>query len=213
MSLDYTIRLYELLPDGKLEALGGGPIGQYGGVCPNVGDTIARNDLSSKQFKFYNVQRRIYIDSADGDEGWAILIRAVEASPLMLATADEWIDETNFWREVDEQERREEYEKAAATKGTIEWSRRNAAERAKYRPQYGLDGREMEVLRFMSKNRKRNTIDRIPRAGEKTMRKLSEIGVVLAGENDPRGEQQWYLTKEGRAELKRWDTWTNWKYE
>jgi hypothetical protein len=212
MSLNYNIRMYELLPSGELEALGGGPIDQYGGSCPNVGDTVARYQLLTESFKFYSVQRRMFIDSADGDEGWAILIRAVDSSPLMSAVAEEWIDETKFWRDVDEREKREEYEKAASTQGTPEWSRRQWEERAKHRPLHGLNGREIDVLRFMAKNRKRNTVDRIPRAGDKTMHKLARIGVVQAGEDNVRGMKQWRLTKEGRAELKRWDTWTKWKW-
>lgn len=211
MSLDYTVRLYELLPNGELEALGGGAIGQYGGACPNVGDTIARYQVLKKTFKFYNVQRRMFIDSADGDEGWAIVLRATDGSTLMTKVADEWVDETKFWRDAEDQERREEYEKASTTKGTLEWDVRQREERAKHAPIYGLNGRELDVLRFMAHNPKRKTIDVIPRAGGKTMRKLSDIGVVQAGENDPRGKQQWSLTKEGRAEVKRWDIWSNWE--
>lgn len=213
MSLGYTIRLYKLLSDGGIEALGGGPLDNFGGSCPNVGDTIAKYDLLAETFKFYNVQRRMFIDSADGDEGWAILIRPIDGSALMTAVADEWLDETKFWRDVDEQERREEYEKAANTKGTPEWSERQWQERSKHRPLHGLNGREIDVLHFISRNRKRNTIDRIPRAGEKTIQKLARIGVVQAGKDDSRGMKQWYLTKEGRAELKRWEIWTNWKFE
>lgn len=196
MSLDYTIRLYELLPDGDLEALGGGPIEQYGGSCPNVGDTIASYDVLAEAFKFYNVQRRMFIDSKDGDGGWAVVIRAVEASPLMLKVSDEWLDETKFWRDTDKQN---------------SWEYQQA-ERDKHRPIHRLDAREESVLRFMIEHPENTIVDLIPRAGEKTMQKLMEVGVVRPGKKDRGGEREWFVTDEGRAEITRTDTWRNWKF-
>jgi hypothetical protein len=195
VSLDYTIRLYELLPDGGLEALGGGPISQYGGACPNVGDTIARLHPLDETFQFYNVQRRMFIDSADGDEGWAILIRAVDASALMSAVAAEWLDETIFWRDVEKKE---------------SWEYRSA-QREKHRPHHRLDAREQQILRFMIANPGKTAVDEIPRAGEKTMEKLLEVGVVRAGGKDDRGHRKWHVSDDGLAEISRIEAYENWK--
>lgn len=211
MSLDYTIRLYELLPDGKLEALEGGSIEQYGGSCPNVGDAIARYDLGTETFRFYNVQRRLFIDSADGDEGWAIIIRRTDASTLMTDVAEEWVSETKFWRDVDEQERREEQELAERTPGTREWSAKQREEREKFRPRLGLNGSELGVLQYMISNRARKTIDRIVGAGEKRMKKLASLGLVESGATNARGEPEWRVTKAGKTELKRHETFRDWK--
>lgn len=196
MSLDYTIRLYELLPDGDLEALSGGPIEQYGNSCPNVGDTIAKYDVLAETFKFYNVQRRMFIDSADGDEGWAILIRPIDASALMTAVADEWLDETKFWREVDEKD---------------DWQYQHA-ERQKHFPHHRLDARLESVLRYMIENPDYKTVDLIPRAGERTMEILHGLGILKAGGVNAQGARQWEVTDEGRAEVECIDTYRNWKF-
>ncbi|NHT75094.1 hypothetical protein G8E10_04895 [Rhizobiaceae bacterium CRRU44] len=213
MSLDYDIRLYELLPDGKLEALGGGSLQHFAGSCPNVGDAIARYNVLEGTFKFYNVQRRMFIDSADGDEGWAIVIRRTDASPLTADVADEWLDETKFWRDVDEQERREEQELAERTPGTAEWLKKQREERNKFRPRLGLNGSERGVLYYMLRNRTRKTIDRIVGAGEKRMKKLAGLGLVEPGATNARGELEWRVTKAGKAELKRHETFRDWKQE
>lgn len=202
MSLDYTIRIYELLADGKLEPLGGGPISQYGGSCPNVGDTIARYDVLSEAFKFYNVQRRMFIDSADGDEGWAILIRAVDGSPLMSAVADEWLDETRFWRDVDEQERQEEAAKQAR-------SRQKEEDRKKNAPRHSLDPRDVKALRFMIDHPDCVTIDTIRGAAEHTIAVLFDAGLVRKVGRDAAGAQQWRVTKEGKNEIARRDVWSS----
>lgn len=210
MSLDYTIRLYELLADGSIESLGGGEITSYGSSCPNVGDTIARYDVLAEAFKFYNVQRRMFIDSADSDEGWAIIVRATAASSLMLNVTDEWLDETKFWRDVEDQERQEKHDEAARTQGTLEYFTWQAEERVKHRPLFGLNGREIDVLLYMVKHPRRKLIEQIPRAGQKTMEKFSAIGVVKNGGTSSKGEQEWSITKEGREELKRHEKWANW---
>ncbi len=202
MSLGYTIRLYELLPDGQLEALGGGPIDQYGGSCPNVGDTISRRDLLAEIFKFYNVQRRMFIDSADGDEGWAIIIREVEASSLMSAAAEEWLDETRFWREVDEQERQDEVEKQRQLEQREEERKNNA-------PRHHLHPREVKALRFMIDHPECVTIDTIRGAADYTIGILREAGLIRKAGKDAHRAQQWRVTKEGKNEIARHDVWSS----
>lgn len=206
MALGFGIRQYELLPDGSIEAMGGGPLDQFEGSCPNVGDTIAKLNILDGSFKFYNVQRRMFIDSADSDEGWAILLRAVEASPLMSAVADEWLDETKFWRDVDEQEREEEVAKQERLKQQEE-------DRKKHAPRHSLHPREVRALRFMIEHPERNTVDLIPQAAEYTINVLATAGLIRSVGKDLRGLKTWKVTKEGKAEIDRHDKWTRVKSE
>lgn len=108
MTLNYTIRVYELLPDGSLQALSLGPSSLFQGAFPNVGDTIARFDLSTQAFRYYGVQRRIFVNSLDGEDGCAILVRETPASAILEQVTAEWVDETEFWRDVVQEERHKE---------------------------------------------------------------------------------------------------------
>ncbi|MFF0919067.1 helix-turn-helix transcriptional regulator [Rhizobium leguminosarum] len=92
-----------------------------------------------------------------------------------------------------------------------EWKARSR-ERDKYRPLHRLDAREERVLRFMIAHTDHLTVDLIPQAGEKTMEALAKVGVVRSGGKDYRGMRDWSVTDEGRAEVERIDTWTNWKF-
>lgn len=91
------------------------------------------------------------------------------------------------------------------------WEAKNR-ERDKYRPLHRLDVREQRILRFMISHPDHLTVDLIPQAGEKTMEMLAKVGVVRPGAKDHRGMRDWSVTDEGRAEVERIDTWTNWKF-
>lgn len=106
MSLGYSVRVYELLPDGGIDPLHGSDITYFGGSCPNVGDTIGRLEGLDGCYTFYSVQKRMFIDTVDGDQGWAVLVRTVEASPLMSKLMREWINESKSWHNVDDKEER-----------------------------------------------------------------------------------------------------------
>lgn len=106
MSQEFSVRLYEIHQDGEIEPLFASSLGYFGGSCPNVGDTIAKLIGLEKEYRFYNVQRRIFVDTFDAEQGWAVLIRRVEPNPLMTKVKDEWIDETKFWLDIDEKEKR-----------------------------------------------------------------------------------------------------------
>lgn len=96
--------------------------------------------------------------------------------------------------------------------GSLKAWRRDKAERDKHRPIHNLDTRERRVLRFMLTHPDCSTTDLIPEAGEKTMATLQKVGVVRAGDKDFSGQRQWFVTDEGRAEIKRIDKWSNWKF-
>ncbi|MBY4589399.1 hypothetical protein [Rhizobium redzepovicii] len=85
-------------------------------------------------------------------------------------------------------------------------------EREKHRPLRRLDAREERVLRFMIAHPDCLTADTIPEAGEKTLEMLAKVGVVRPGAKASRGMREWSVTDEGRAEVKRIDTYRNWKF-
>lgn len=106
--MDVEIRTYELKQDGGLEPLSILPISYYGGVCPNVGDTMC-NDRFREGPRFYSVQRRHFI-TVGAAHGWAVVIRRIETSQQHQTIYDAWNADTAFWKLVDE---REEEEKMA----------------------------------------------------------------------------------------------------
>ncbi|MGO8282177.1 helix-turn-helix transcriptional regulator [Rhizobium ruizarguesonis] len=85
-------------------------------------------------------------------------------------------------------------------------------EREKHRPLHRLDAREQRILRFMIAHPDHLTVELIPQAGEKTMETLAKVGVVRPGAKDSRGMREWSVTDEGRAEVKRIDTYRNWQF-
>ncbi|WP_085032287.1 hypothetical protein [Ensifer aridi] len=104
--MDVEIRTYELRQDGRLEPLSILPISYYGGVCPNVGDTLCCDHFAEGS-RFYSVQRRHFI-AVGATHGWAIITRRIEAAQQHLTVYDAWNADTAFWNEVDEREREEE---------------------------------------------------------------------------------------------------------
>ncbi|MDP9732209.1 UNVERIFIED_ORG: hypothetical protein QE446_003834 [Rhizobium sp. SORGH_AS260] len=104
------------------------------------------------------------------------------------------LHDTNVFGELDELE---------------EW-REQQKQRDKHRPLYGLDARKKDILRFLFDYPHVDSVDQIPRAGETTMAQLSEIGLVRTAGRDHRGRPKWSITEEGRNEIRRIDTWTNW---
>ena len=103
--MDVEIRTYELRKDGSLAPLSIVPISHYGGVCPDVGDTLCSN-FTALGVCFYSVQRR-YFMAVDGANGWAVVLRRLEPAQQHLAIYDAWNADTAFWNEVDERERQE----------------------------------------------------------------------------------------------------------
>lgn len=65
----FDVRIYCVSSDGVVEPLMGADINHFQGAVPNVGDTYAMWHLRDS-YKFYNVQRRYFVDSADNDHGW-----------------------------------------------------------------------------------------------------------------------------------------------
>ncbi|AIC27056.1 hypothetical protein IE4771_CH01939 [Rhizobium etli bv. mimosae str. IE4771] len=96
-------------------------------------------------------------------------------------------------------------------KGFEYWENQDR-QREKHAPLHKLDAREQRILRFMIAHPECQTTDMIPEAGEKTMDALAKVGVLRPGAKDHTGQREWFVTDEGRAEVNRIDTWTNWKF-
>jgi len=100
----FSVRLFELQADGKLKALHANDIEYYGGACPNVGDTIGQLNGLGDAYRFYSVQRRVFVDAGDGNQGWAVVVRLIEESSFLSEVMTAWIDDTAFWYDVEKQE-------------------------------------------------------------------------------------------------------------
>ena len=103
----FGVRLFEIEADGSLEPLLGVDNEHFGGTAPNVGDTYAMWGPKDT-YRFYSVQRRYFIDSPDGDNGWCVIVRRMDSAPQLERVVEAWADDTKFWRDIDEEERQEE---------------------------------------------------------------------------------------------------------
>ena len=195
----FSVKLFEIDRKGRLEGLLDTDEDYFAGTIPDVGDTFAKWGLDDV-YTFFSVQRRIFVESP-GDDGWLIIVRQIESAPLLDTAAKEWIEDTRFWREVDEQERLEELAEEERRK-EIEAQRKANA------PRHHLHPREVRALRFMIDHPECVTIDAIPQAGEYTLTTLAAAGLVRTHGRDERGVPRWQVTKEGCAEIARYDLWT-----
>ncbi len=209
---NFSVRVFQIDRGGALEPLLSTDEDHFAGAVPNVGDTLASWGFDGT-YSFFSVQRRIFIEAARGDHGWLVIVRAIDAAPLLEEAATAWNEDTKFWAEIEERELEEEQERLSGERGTLEWWRRQRDERDKHKPIHGLDGREQGVLRFMILHPEQITVGEIPRAGEKTMEKLLKVGVVREGSKNSLGLRTWLVTEEGKAEIDRADTWKNWKVD
>lgn len=106
------VRLFEMQPDGNLEPILGVDEDYFAGTVPNVGDTLARWGLNDI-YTFYSVQRRYFIDSPDADNGWCVIVRNIESAPQHEGVVKAWAEDTQFWADIDDQERAEKDERLA----------------------------------------------------------------------------------------------------
>lgn len=90
------------------------------------------------------------------------------------------------------------------------WKRRRE-QRQENKPRLDLRGKQEDVLRFMVDRPDCNTADVIPNAGERTMQELARQGALRETGVDAHGDRRWEVTDEGRDEIKRIDTYRNWK--
>lgn len=209
--MPFTVRLFEIDREGKLEPLLGVDEDFFAGAVPNVGDTYSA--WGADGYAFYSVQRRVFVNSSDGESGWLVIVRKIEAAPLLESVVEAWFEDNHFWREAAEQERLEEQELKSQETGSYEhWKRKND-ERKKHAPIHKLHAPQMRALRFLIDHPDCRTVDLIPRTGEKTMEALEAKGCVRAGAKDHRGNREWYVTDEGRAEVKRAETFANWVFD
>lgn len=80
-----------------------------------------------------------------------------------------------------------------------------------HKPRLDLRGKQEEVLRYMVDRPDCNTTDVIPNAGEHTMQQLAKQEALREIGMDCHGHRRWEVTDEGRAEIKRIDTYRDWK--
>ncbi len=106
----FGVRLFEIESNGTLVPLLGVDEDYFCGAVPNVGDTYAMNHLNGV-YDFYSVQRRIFVDSHDGAEGWCVIVRRVETASQLENVVTAWDEDTKFWNDIDDQEREQENKK------------------------------------------------------------------------------------------------------
>ncbi|KAA0694372.1 hypothetical protein DTW90_23875 [Neorhizobium sp. P12A] len=128
----FGVRVFEIEPDGTLTPHICADEDYFSGTVPNVGDTIAMWHLHDV-YRFYNVQRRYFIDSPDDDRGWCVIVRLIDPAPQLENVVTEWSEDTKFWRSVEEQERKEEQERIAEVirKLTVKKPRQTPPEQVK----------------------------------------------------------------------------------
>ncbi|NEI20537.1 hypothetical protein GUK30_14075 [Rhizobium leguminosarum] len=108
----FGVRLFEMQPDGTLEPFLGVDEDYFAGAVPNVGDTFAKWGLNDV-YTFFSVQRRLFIDSPNADNGWCVIVRSIESAPQLETVVNAWAEDTKFWADVDEHERVEKGERLA----------------------------------------------------------------------------------------------------
>ncbi len=96
--------------DGTVEELSCFPL-EYYGTCPNVGDTIVDNTLTTPSF--YSVQRRYFVKESMVFAGWGLIVREIDPAGAPEELWREWQAATKFWDEVAEQEE-QEYQRSSA---------------------------------------------------------------------------------------------------
>lgn len=189
-------------------------LSDLGGMVPGFGDRHALSIHESGTAMAEVVGRYFlrHIDEKSGSEwyAWFIVLETVE-----LTEQDDLF--RIFTIVYEEDIRGNAIKQAKAAKAANEergfeyWEARQR-EREKHKPIHGLDAREQRILRFMINHPDCWTTDMIPEAGEKTMEALAKVGVVRPGAKDSTGARKWFVTDEGRAEVKRIDTYRDWKF-
>lgn len=112
MMLQSTVRLYEVLPSGDIEALLITDPSHYGGTCPDVGDVIVQQVAGGDVF--FSVQRRLFVSDPLMRSGWVVLLNRTEPTPLIRRAREEWVEETKFWLAVAREEAAEKEKKLDA---------------------------------------------------------------------------------------------------
>ncbi|MBX5132543.1 hypothetical protein HJB80_07685 [Rhizobium lentis] len=189
-------------------------LSDLGGTIPGFGDRYALA-IHKKGSAIAEVVGRYFlrhIDEKAGNEWYAWFIVVQEVS---LREQDDLfrIFSTVYKEDIrgDPLKQKLAAKRESEEKGFEYWEEQDR-QREKHAPIHGLDAREQRVLRFMITHPDCCTTDSIPEAGEKTMESLTNVGVVRPGAKDHAGKPQWFVTDEGRAEVKRIDTYRDWKF-
>lgn len=201
------IRIYEPQQDGQLLEISSSPIEHYGGVCPNVGDTLCI-DAAVNGPHFYAVQCRYFID-IDHVIGWAIIVREMEPAAQQKQVSDTWRSDTEFWDRSDQADREEQYARLlkmtessqtktsknirGAKKRVVANNEDRAPEKAKPSPldipyndtppepiQPPLDHREARAMEYLTAIGPEKPIDwyRLKNFGPHTQKKLQNRGYI-----------------------------------
>lgn len=80
------IRLYKLQPNGEPEFSWSNSLSAYGGICPNVGDTLCRE---ADRGRLYRVVERYFFETGTS-AGWAILIAPTPNTAHHTAVRRAW---------------------------------------------------------------------------------------------------------------------------
>jgi len=206
--------------NGKYEIDAEHLLSDLGGSVPGFGDRVALT-IHDAGSAFMEVVGRYFVrhlDESSGNEwiAWFIIVE-----PIHLPEADDLFDliSENYDRFVRnpatmrrESVRLPDPTLIEAKRDEFEWWVERDKERQKQGPKHRLDKPQMRALRFLASHPEIMTIDLVPQCGEKTMEALLKVGCVRPGGKDHRGFREWHITDEGRAEIKRDDTYKNWKF-
>ncbi|MDK1377074.1 MULTISPECIES: hypothetical protein [unclassified Sinorhizobium] len=185
--MDIEIRIYELEQDGKLHELSSTPISWYGGICPNVGDVLC-SDFTALGVCFYSVQRRYFME-AGGATGWAIIVRRLDPAPQQAMVYETWKEDTEFWEEVYENERREELDEADPPEPI----------------QPPLNWREQKAMEYLFERGAQVRVDwhELKDFGPSTQKSLQKRGFIRASADTDRhgNPEKIWLTKAGQKAM------------
>ncbi|PDT09767.1 hypothetical protein [Rhizobium sp. M1] len=189
-------------------------LSDLGGTVPGFGDRYALAIHKSGTAIAEVVGRYFmrHIDEKTGNEWYAWFIVVQEVS---LREQDDLfrIFSTVYKEDIrgNPVKQKRAAKRESEEKGFEYWEEQDR-QREKHAPIHGLDAREERILRFMVAHPDYLTTDLIPQAGDKTMETLARVGVVRAGAKNASGRREWFVTDEGRAEVKRMDTYRDWKF-
>lgn len=219
--VDDVVYFVERQADRKYEIDAEYSLSDLGGSIPDFGDRIALtiHDIGSS---FMEVVGRYFVRHIDEalNKEWLVWFIVVE--PVNLPDADDLFDVIsdtyNRFAKTRSAVKREVLPQITPVPGDgnqnyFKWWEEQDSEREARGPVHRLDKPQMRALRFLASHPEIMTVDLIPQCGEKTMEALSKVGCVQPGGEDHRGFRKWFITDEGRAEIKRDDIYQNWVFK
>lgn len=218
--IDDIVYFLERQNDGKYHIEGEHGLTDLGNTIPGFGDrvTLTVHDVGISITEVVGRHFVRHYDEASDSEwiAWFIIVQSVD-----LQEADDLFDVINenysqFVKSAPPKCKRAQRIEAGLAhdeRSDFQWWQEQDTQRQKYRPLHKLDKPQMRALRFLADHPKCMTVDLIPQCGEKTMEALAKAGCVRSGGKDHRGFREWFVTEEGREEIRRDDTYTNWLFQ